>query len=207
MSKTSTELEFGKTFLNHPTYRMNRILPQSGASLAYITVSGGSEIIFEIPPDPVNLAKSYLSFDFNLAPVATGEANRIHCDCIPEFRSVHLYTKGGTYMCRLDDAGYVTKVTMNAKTSLNEFLTYGVATILNGATDATQVSTYDLMAPETSAAATGNLSHFQRNNTVSSISTTSNILVLAGSDISYTEPAYILTSVVEPAGGANTKCK
>ena len=92
MAKIAEQLDFTKRDFLAPTYHLNRVFPQSGASTATLTVAGGNETIFEIPVKPVNFTKSYLQFDITIpaTPLAAGNLNYAHLNSVPYFMHANL---------------------------------------------------------------------------------------------------------------------
>src|SRR5690606_40032597 len=123
MSYQAEELNYKAEVYGHPTYMFNKILPQSGVTTATETVSGGQEIIFELPAAyAMNLYESFMTFQFRVPAGPNPSYNNIYKDCFPHFRQIQLYTRSGIYICDLNDVQNYTKVTFNTETPLQEFL-------------------------------------------------------------------------------------
>lgn len=120
---TSDKLDYKSMDYAHPTYRFNRILPQSGSQNVTITTAGGQESVFEIPVSAFNLAQSELSYDFSIPALATKYIYRMK-DVQSEIRQIQLYTRSGVYLGDLNNADKYTKIVMKTDTELEEFLTY-----------------------------------------------------------------------------------
>ena len=71
MSQLSNQLDYKKESFIHPTYKLNKILPQSGSQSVTIN-TGGNDTMFEIPVKAFNLARSLLCF--TIAPGANAAA-------------------------------------------------------------------------------------------------------------------------------------
>ena len=71
MSQISNQLDYKKEVFIHPSYRLNKILSQSGSQSTAIN-TGRNDTMFELPGKAFNLFRSVLSF--NIAPSANGAA-------------------------------------------------------------------------------------------------------------------------------------
>lgn len=122
MSQLSNQLDYKKESFIHPTYKLNKILPQSGSQSVTIN-TGGNDTMFEIPVKAFNLARSLLCF--TIAPsVNAGAYYYAYKDVLTPIRQLQLYTRSGIYLCDLNEVPNFTKVTLKPETSLEEFLTY-----------------------------------------------------------------------------------
>lgn len=138
----SNELNFTKKIMSHATYKYVRKGPQSGSNS--VTVStGGDQIIFQCPTEPVNYAKSFLRFDVELGASTTiNKANALHAATVPYFSQVSFYGDNTKYILdNMHNDVYLRSVGW-AETPLNEYLTNdlcasattagGVSTVYNG---------------------------------------------------------------------------
>ena len=101
MSQLSNQLDYKKETFIHPTYKLNKILPQSGSQTVTIN-TGGNDTIFEIPASKAfNLARSLLCF--NIAPLTAGAYYYAYKDVFTPIRQLQLYTRGGIYLCDLNE--------------------------------------------------------------------------------------------------------
>lgn len=120
----ANELDYKKSNYSYPVYRHSKILPQSGQQTLTVTNAGGAETLFELPTKVFNLSHSYL--DFGIAPSAADISGGfvMHRDLLPTIRQLQLYTRGGLFLCDINNFDNYTKVVLKPETSLEEFLTY-----------------------------------------------------------------------------------
>jgi|688.fasta_scaffold60564_6 hypothetical protein len=119
-----TQLNYSKNKLIHPFYKLSRVLPLSGSQTTTITSSGGQEVLFEIPSKCFNLARSYLSFDMTPAAGGALNFNNVFADCLAPVRQIQVYTRGGLYLCDINEVGVYTQIVSKAETKLDDFMTY-----------------------------------------------------------------------------------
>jgi len=123
MSHIAKQLDYKKDVYIHPSYRLNKILPQSGLTTATESLAGGQETIFELPAAyAMNLAQSFITFQFRVPAGPNPGYNNVFKDCFPHWRQFQLYTRSGIYICDLNEVSNYTKVTFNAETPLQEYL-------------------------------------------------------------------------------------
>jgi hypothetical protein len=122
MSEVSNQLDYKKETYIHPSYRLNKILPQAGSQSVTIN-TGGNDTMFEIPVKAFNLARSLLCF--NIEPAANGAAYYYaYKDVFTPIRQMQLYTRSGIYLCDLNELPNFTKVTLKPETRFEEYITY-----------------------------------------------------------------------------------
>lgn len=134
MSKISEQLEYKKQIYVHPTYKLNKILPIGGVTTQSVSPQGLPETIFELPVYAMNLAQSFITFQFRI-PQLAANFNNVFKDCFPHWRQIQLYTRSGIYMCDLNELQNYTKITFNCETRLEEFLDLDYMTGVDGGTD------------------------------------------------------------------------
>jgi hypothetical protein len=119
----STQIDYKKETYLHPSYRLNRILPQVGSQNVTILPGGGVDTIFEIPTKTFNLARSVL--EFTISPAAVGAAYiSAYKDCLTPIRQIQLYTRAGIYLCDLDNLPNYTKIVWKSEIPIQEYLDY-----------------------------------------------------------------------------------
>lgn len=193
-SLSAPQLNYRKAIYNHPSYRYNKVLMQTGGNSITFSQAGGSEYIFEIPVSTFNLSKSYFTMQVRLPTGPNPGYNWLYQNTCPFFRQIQLYTRGGQYICDLNEAANYLKIVVNAETKLEEFLTFPMNEYAQNVA---------LGAAQATPGLIGAGSFFQRNN-----STLANYqggdarpgMGVVGSTMAYTEPKYVLRSTVEAGG-------
>lgn len=165
----------------HPSYRLHRILKQSGGQTETITNAGGQESIFEIPVNVVNLSRSFLCFTISI-PVAN--FNRVHSAAFAPVRHIQLYTRGGLFLCDVPYLPQYTNVVWKPETKLEDFLTYDT---------------------HTAAGNTGNGRLFRRSNSTVDNADVSQRPNNTPASLHYTEASYFLKSVQDIAVDMDVK--
>lgn len=137
--KISTELDYKKGSYSHPSYRLQKIMQQTGSQDVPLTTGGGQVSVFELPTQVYNLSKS--SLYFTMTPSAPGQMagpldlyNYIFKDCVAPISRLSLYTRGGMYLCDIPYLANYTKVVNKAETPLTEYLDYNQGHALNDGT-------------------------------------------------------------------------
>lgn len=179
MTQISNEVDYKSKLFVKPTYRMSRVLPYTGGQSFNVGTGGGVESTFEIPTKVFNLSRSHLYFTMTaVASGAAGVGNWAFTDCVTPIRQIQLYTRGGIYLCDLDNVPNYTKIVSKPETKLEEFLDYD----FHGA----------------SVVYTESVGRFLcRNNTLQSSATKTLLLPYgkrhdnSNSNIAYTEPKYL----------------
>src|SRR2546423_10364190 len=108
MTEVADQIDYKKETFFHPTYRMNKILPQSGSQTFTLTAAGGNETILEIPVKAFNLYRSY--FEFIVVPTAGLAALGTYKDVITSIRQLQLYTKSSVYLLDINEVGNYSKI-------------------------------------------------------------------------------------------------
>lgn len=142
------QIDYSKSDLSAavPSYQLSKILPLSGSQTATVSAAGGAEMLFEIPGvKVVNLSRSYLNF--TITPIAGTHYNYIQALGIPIIRQIQLYTRGGLYLCDLNEAANYTCITELSETKLQDFLSKDKFADGSGASDGSKRS--DVLAADT----------------------------------------------------------
>jgi hypothetical protein len=123
------EVEYAKYNTSHGSYQLTQIIQQTGGQTINggLTLNGGQETIFELPPKVYNFAQSILRY--KITPTAGGASNynNVWNDCVPELRIVQLYTRSGLYLCDIQDMNNYTNCILRSTTKLEEMLSNDVA--------------------------------------------------------------------------------
>lgn len=127
-SVVASELDYKKKDYSYPTYKLTKVLPQSGGQSVTITPNGTAETVFELPNKVFNLSRSILRYNSTESAAGVGNFNWIPADCWAHIRQIQLYTKTGTYFVDLMDVGVYTSITWKPETKLEDFLTYDKGT-------------------------------------------------------------------------------
>lgn len=127
----SHTLDYKKYNLTYPSYAMTVCLPVSGGNTWSVSAAG-TEILIELPPTAINLARSILYFQVNLVDNAGGMntpniQSWFHSGCLSFIRQMQLYTRTNTYVCDLYEAQNYTEVVWKAETKQSDFMTYDQA--------------------------------------------------------------------------------
>lgn len=128
----ASELDYHQYNYSYPIYKHSKILPLAGSQTVNVTNAGGAESLFEIPSKVINLSHSFLSF--NITPVSSGGGNFnwTYADLIGNIRQIQLYTRGGLFLCDINNFDNFTKCLVKAEVSLDEFLSFDKSDVANG---------------------------------------------------------------------------
>lgn len=106
-------LNYEKIIHTYGTYQLSKVVQQAGLQTMTVGAAGGVESVFEIPAKVFNLSKSFLSF--TIGPDTAAGANNYNWANIDGFsaiRQVQLYTRGGLYLCDINDFDRYTNMTL-----------------------------------------------------------------------------------------------
>lgn len=136
MSAIDEALDYSKLDHMYGTYQLTRVVQQTGNQTNSISLQGGMESIFELPPKVWNLSKSYLQFQLN--PVSSGTSphfNWLHIDGVPAIRQIQLFTRSGLYVCDINDVDRYLKMVTRRKNLIGDVETWdhiGKGTVASG---------------------------------------------------------------------------
>lgn len=105
------ELDYSQKVVSGSNYKFTKILPQQGGGDITVQANNSVEIMFDVPVQCFNLSKSTIDFDLTFAAVAN-QMTAIHMG-IPPIRRLSLYTRGGVYLCDLQNFQQYWKMTKN----------------------------------------------------------------------------------------------
>lgn len=112
-----------------PSYKFSKLYQQTGGTEVSIGASA-QESIFELPTRCINFSRSVLRY--TVVPQANNTDNQwFFSDCIAPIRQIQVYTRGGTYLCDINNVDKLSSVTLKAETQINE------AIVRDGGTKAT----------------------------------------------------------------------
>jgi hypothetical protein len=138
-----------------PVYKFSKLYQQTGGQRVNI-VTGNSESIFELPARVMNFSRSVLRYTSTpQAGANTYDRNWMFADVMSHIRQIQVYTRGGTYLCDINNVDKMSSVTLKAETKLedSEVVDVGTAGELDdtfGATRSTELN----VTTETQTAAT-----------------------------------------------------
>lgn len=151
------EIDYTRKIVEHGSYEWTKILPITGGQTVALSSTSTAETMFEIPTKMVNLARSHLAFDLCFQAPAAGIANFIHADGLPMIDRLSLYTRGGVYLCDINNYNYFSKMTTKYTMSMEDFLQrdIGIAgsTIIGTAADTASSTSASVLQPCNSKAA------------------------------------------------------
>jgi len=196
----SPELNYNSPMAHHSAPRISRVIPLSGSAAVPINVTSTSECSFELPNKCYNLSRSTLDFKLSIAAPTSGYFNHAHTLGNP-IDSISLYTREGIFLADIRNCQMFSRAVTPYVTKLTDFLENDI-----------------LLGDDASQAGADTLSRGYncfRNNTQkdTSLSTGTGLLmtsnatrlvsnppitgvVLEASNLSYTEPNYLVQGAV-----------
>jgi hypothetical protein len=197
MSVVSNQLDYQKYQYSYPSYKLSKLLPLSGSTSQTITASGGQEVLFELPAKIMNLSRGYLSFDFDPSEGGNGKFNYIPCDTISPIRQIQLYTRGGLYLCDLNEVANYIKVVLKPETKIEDYLKFDRCT----AAAASASGHFQGLTPCNAVAAIPPTTILRSNNTAIDVSFLEPRYQLVGADnsgpnVNFRIPLYILKNTI-----------
>ena len=123
MSLVSQSLDYKSVDVSYPTYQLSKVTAQ--LPLPEISISGGNESIYELPPKVMNLGKSILSFTAT-APSSgtTPKFNWLHTDGCPWIREIHVYDRQGLFLAQVPAFNYYMKSVARKSSKIEDVATY-----------------------------------------------------------------------------------
>ena len=117
-------IDYSKKHAVRDLYRFNQLLPTQTAA---ITLGQNSpDVYFELPAVPMNHAKSYLEFDFQLPALAAVAGQTITTDIatlgVPHLARLSLYTRGGVQLAEIQDCSRYLATVLPYTTSRKDLL-------------------------------------------------------------------------------------
>lgn len=168
-----------KSVADHsPSYKLQKLKPMSGGDTATISTAGGQETMIEIAPRAVNWSQSKLTFDV-LIPEVNTKFTFGYADSFSEIRQIQLYTRGGMFLCDLDNLGNYTAL-LKACTGVDDVLTRDKFTV--GATVAASTGLKEGMRASNILGLAGTAAATRYDN--------------VASNVAYLEPQYTQSGVV-----------
>lgn len=118
----SQEISYAPKRSEHGAYRMSRVLPLNGQT-ATLSASSTTEVLLEIPNKVVNLSKSSLEFEMQVAEPTTASAiTRLHALGLTMIDRCSLYTREGVYLADVNNCGQYTRAMNPYLTKLQELI-------------------------------------------------------------------------------------
>jgi len=142
------EIDFSSKEVEHGTYQMMKIVPQSGSQTVTLQTTSTVTSVFELPTKVQNLGRSKLMFDLNMPALALNYC-KLHGVGYPMIDRLSLATRTGTYLCDIANFNYYTRIITLATTSKDDLMSRGyVGTLNTGASAATMnFETVDAVNP------------------------------------------------------------
>jgi hypothetical protein len=106
-------------------YKHTKILQQNGSEAVAITANASVQATFDIPSTVYNLCRSKLRFNLSMPALALNR-NVAILD-VPPIQRITLQTRGGKYLCDIQNAQHFWKMTTNLQTRMDEFESYNSA--------------------------------------------------------------------------------
>ena len=133
-------IDYSKKHAVRDLYRFNQLLPTQTAA---ITLGQNSpDVYFELPAVPMNHAKSYLEFDFQVPQVGAVAGQFITTDIatlgVPQIARLSLYTRGGVQLAEIQDCSRYLAAVLPYTTSREELMDIDPARFATGATVITE---------------------------------------------------------------------
>jgi hypothetical protein len=118
--KVSSVNDLSKKVFSGSSYRTNKLVPLSGSQTQSLSLTGTTNIQFEIPTQCVNLSKSRLAFDV----LFSASSGRIWCyaDPLSLFSRVQLLTRSGTSLADITDCNKFSSLLQPVSTPNSELL-------------------------------------------------------------------------------------
>ena len=117
------QLDYKKYLTIKPKYKLSRLIQQTGGQTVTLNTAGGQESIFEIPVKVINLARSKIQLQLQIAAGGAGFINYIFGNCISFWQQVQLYNRGGQLIVDLYQAQNYTNVVTLPETKFEELKT------------------------------------------------------------------------------------
>jgi hypothetical protein len=115
-------IEFKKVDIDYSTYSFSRVVPMSGSQSVTVPAASTIDTLFKIPTKVHNWAKSVLAFDVSIAtPGVTPKFNWTYENGMGLISQVQLFTRGGQYICDINNFQNYIELTRPIKTPLREF--------------------------------------------------------------------------------------
>lgn len=187
----SKQLDYSKNVYAHGTYRLSKSTPLSGTQTVALNTSGGQEFLCELPTVKViNHAKGFLSFNLEVTAQGANRYSNIFADTVSCIRKIELYTRGGLFVCALEEVANYLKMVNKPFTKFDEYITQDFTSGL--AKSNLPVETYVTNAEGTA----GNPQTFPIVQTKQAVNLRPNAVgdgLIAASD-AFIEPLYLLRS-------------
>ena len=118
----SPDLDYQPVNLRHGTKVFSQIYQQTGGTVNSIPVAATAESIFELPAGTAfNLSESYVRCTLTPTASGAGNFNWVH-ELSHMVSEIHLYTRGGQFLCQLTQAEHYQVMTRGWQTSLTDFM-------------------------------------------------------------------------------------
>lgn len=125
--QVSSEQDYRKSVKSHAQYKFSRVIAQQGqgsTTNGLISVSGGNDLLFDIPQVPVNLSQSIIQLKITppTQTAASSYYNWVFLDSLSFLQGIQLYTKAGVMLCDISNNLHnYTKVVWKAEIKRSEY--------------------------------------------------------------------------------------
>lgn len=132
------ELDYNSYPVNHGSYQLTKLVPQTGTQTFPIT--SGTEVVFELPPKVFNFAESYLRYDLVSDVNVEGNAIQHWIDGVCDFRQVQLYTRNGLMLLDCDNINYAMNLTSRYEEKIDDVINNDIYTNGSGYSDGLRIN-------------------------------------------------------------------
>lgn len=113
-------IDFTQSVSSAPYYSMTRVFQQIGGQTVAVSANSTTQAIFDIPSKVLNWSKSYLTFDIAIPAQGAGVAGALLTHA-PPINRLALYTRGGQYLCDIQNFDAMWKACSPANIKLDDF--------------------------------------------------------------------------------------
>ena len=117
------ELVYSKSISAHGNYKYLRIVPLgSGGQNPVLSLTSTYQTQFELPNNVINLSKSKLCFDVNIATSGAGNCNNIHGNALSLIDRITLTSRSGTILVDIPNCHIFGNMVSAVNTKLSDLV-------------------------------------------------------------------------------------
>ena len=117
------ELVYSKSISAHGNYKYLRIVPLgSGGQNPVLSLTSTYQTQFELPNNVINLSKSKLCFDVNIAASGAGNCNSIHANALSLIDRITLTSRTGTTLVDIPNWHFFGNMVCAVNTKLSDII-------------------------------------------------------------------------------------
>ena len=117
------ELVYSKSISAHGNYKYLRIVPLgSGGQNPVLSLTSTYQTQFELPNNVINLSKSKLCFDVNIAASGAGNCNSIHGNALSLIDRITLTSRSGTILVDIPNCHIFGNMVSAVNTKLSDLV-------------------------------------------------------------------------------------